>query len=139
MPHRHSRTQKPIEEILHFYSIGLSFIQKEAIPIDDHLPPGTYIIPRPIARGFQIIPGMGLKDASFAIAGLALALFFWLVLHAFGVGFLYRALAALLPAFVGIVLAIPIEDFHIWEFVRDVRDFHAKPKTLYYDWSRDDW
>jgi len=107
--------------------------------MDDHLPEGTYILPRPIARGFQIVPGVGVKDAAFALAGLALALVCWLVLDAFGVPFVYRALAALMPAFIGVGLAVPIEDFHVWELGRDIRDFHAKPKTLAYDWTRDDW
>jgi len=85
------------------------------------------------------MPGVGLQDAAFPVAGLAFGIFFWFTLHLFGVPFLFRALAAILPVLVGGVLAIPIDDIHIWEFARDMREFVRKPKTLYYDWSRDDW
>lgn len=116
------------------------FPKKGGDLLDDHeLPPGTYLIPRPITRGFQVVPGIGVKDAAFAVAGLALGLVLWLTLHAFGVPFLFRALTAVLPALLGGVCAIPLDDQHIWEFARDFLAFRQKPKTLYYDWQRNDW
>lgn len=108
--------------------------------MDDYtLPPGEYLLPRPIARGYQLVPGVRLKDAAFSALGLALGAILWVGLHLFGVPFLFRGLASMLPVLLGGVLAIPIDDIHVWEFARDMREFAGKPKTLTYDWTRDDW
>ena len=106
---------------------------------DNTLPEGTYLIPRRIARGYELLPGIGIRDALFPAAGLALGIMLWLVLGAVGLPFLYRALGAITPMLLGGVLALPIEEVHVWEFVRDMRAFQRIPKTLLYDWTRDDW
>ena len=108
--------------------------------MDDQIPVGEYIIPRRISRGYQLMPGIGLKDAAFGAGGFALALGLWLVLHAFGVGLLFRGFIAMVPLIIGAALALPLaEDLHVWEFARNFRQFGHKPKTLFYDWSADDW
>ena len=106
---------------------------------DERLPEGTYLIPRRIARGYELLPGIGMKDATFPAAGLALGIMLWFLLHVFGVPFVFRALVTVLPILLGGVLALPIEEVHVWEFVRDMREFQRIPKTLAYDWTRDDW
>lgn len=115
--------------------------RKEAISTNDPtpLPEGTYLIPRAITRGYQIVPGVGVRDALFPAAGLVLGITLWIGLHAVGVPFVFRGLATVIPILVGGVLALPIEEVHIWEFVRDVREFQRVPRTLYYDWTREDW
>ena len=106
---------------------------------DERLPEGTYLIPRRIARGYELLPGIGLRDAVFPAAGLVLGILLWFGLQVFGTPFLYRALGAILPMLLGGVLALPIEEVHVWEFIRDIRAFGRIPKTLLYDWTRDDW
>ncbi len=106
---------------------------------DPRIPEGTYLIPRAIARGYQVVPGVGVKDAAFPAVGLVLGITLWLVLHLFGVPFLFRALAAIVPLLLGGALAIPMDDQHLWEFARDYRGFAQTTKTLLYDWTRNDW
>ena len=106
---------------------------------DGRLPEGTYLIPRRIARGYELMPGIGIRDALFPASGLVLGILLWLVLGVVGMPFLYRALATVLPILLGGVLALPIEEVHVWEFIRDMRAFGRIPKTLLYDWTRDDW
>ena len=108
--------------------------------MDDHiLPEGTYLIPRRIARGYELLPGVGLRDALFPASGLVLGIMLWFLLHVLGVPLVVRALVTVLPIVLGGVLAIPIEEVHVWEFLRDIRAFGRIPKTLTYDWTRDDW
>ena len=108
--------------------------------MDDHdIPPGEYLIPRRIARGFHLMPGIGLKDAAFGAAGLVVGFVLWLTLGAVGVPLLFRGFIAILPLIVGAALALPLDEIHIWEWVRDFRQFGRKRKTLHYDWTRDDW
>lgn len=108
--------------------------------MDDHaIPPGEYLIPRRIARGYQIMPGMGLKEVGFALAGIVAAVVVWYLLALVGVPWLFRAVVAGVPLFVGGALALPLDDIHVWEWVRDFWVFRQKPKTLLYDWTADDW
>ena len=108
--------------------------------MDDHeIPAGEYIIPRRISRGYQLMPGVGLKDAAFGAGGFVVSLGLWLALHAVGVPFIFRGFIAVIPLIIGGALALPLDEIHVWEWLRDFRTFKAKPKTLYFDWRADDW
>ena len=108
--------------------------------MDDQIPVGEYIIPRRISRGYQLMPGVGLKDAAFGAGGFVVGLALWLTLNAFGVPLLIRGFIAIVPLIIGAALALPLaEDLHLWEFARNFQQFGHKPKTLYYDFGADDW
>ena len=107
--------------------------------MDEHTTVGEYLIPRRIPRGFQFIPGVGLKEAAFAAGGLAVAFIFWWGLGQVGFPLIYRGFLGVIPLLLGVGLALPIEDTHGWEWSRDVLAFRQRPKTLHFDWSADDW
>ena len=106
---------------------------------EQRVTPGEYVIPRRIARGYQVLPGVGVKDAVFGAVGVAASITLWITLGAFGAGFLLRAGIAVWPLIVGVGLSLPLDEIHVWEWVRNFRQFGRKPKTLHYDWSADDW
>jgi hypothetical protein len=107
--------------------------------MDEHTTVGEYLIPRRIPRGFQFRPGVGVKEAAFGTAGAALAFLLWWGLGQAGLPLIYRGFIGMLPLLVGVGLALPMEDSHGWEWLRDFLAFRQKPKTLTFDWTAGDW
>ena len=107
--------------------------------MDEHTTVGEYLIPRRIPRGFQFRPGVGLKEAGFGTAGVALGFILWWGLGHVGFPLIYRGFLAVIPLLLGVGLALPLEDTHGWEWLRDFLAFRQKPKTLTFDWTAGDW
>ncbi|MDA8205499.1 MAG: hypothetical protein M0Z36_05470 [Thermaerobacter sp.] len=102
------------------------------------LPPGTYLIPRPIPRGMTFGYGLGPIEIGIVLAGITIAAGLWFGLHLFGRGWLVDTIA-LAPGFLGIIAVLRMDDEHIWEMARAGWTFRHRPTRYLYDWTTDDW
>jgi hypothetical protein len=99
-----------------------------------------YLIPRPIARGFEFFPGWNARSVGLVAAGLAAGALLTFVAGLFRVPVAAGVAPGVLVAGAAGILAFPPPTGEPLPIVRiqAMIDYHRHPQHYRYDWSRPD-